>query len=163
MTISMRIFIIYQGFSFFNISQIWGKGNWMWWVVLFTVHQDLYRKVIEWDSSTTSDTVFQLHLTLATIIHGGTDVNLWSWPGWFTKWSLVVAWSFMLGGKYWLMLVFSDLSDIMVTGWFLTVITQICRKCRLMSMILDLAGRVLFTGWFQQERCLPYWPWFACS
>ena len=90
MTISMRIFIIYQGFSFFNISQIWGKGNWMWWVVLFTVQQYL---------SDIWHCVFQTCHLLATVIYGGTDVNLWSWPGWFTKWSLVVSWSFMKGGN----------------------------------------------------------------
>jgi len=68
MTISMHIFILYQGFCFFNISQIWGKGNWMWWVVLFTVHQYL---------SDIWHCVFQTRHLLATVIHGGTDVNLW--------------------------------------------------------------------------------------
>lgn len=68
MTISMHIFNIYQGFCFFNISQIWGKGNWMWWVVLFTVHQYL---------SDIWHCVFQTRHLLATVIHGGTDVNLW--------------------------------------------------------------------------------------
>jgi len=100
MTISMRIFIIYQGFSFFNISQIWGKGNWMWWVVLFTVHQDLSEKSL-WMRyfNYIWHCVFQTCHLLATVIHGGTDVNLWSWPGWLTKWSLLVSWSFMKGGN----------------------------------------------------------------